>query len=208
MLRHLVRSGALLLVTLAAATTIPAQTAQRTEEQLRAVYEVHQGDFDYLLGDWSFTGVRDNRPLRGFWSAVRVAEGAQLLDEYRVVDDSGKTIWSSSTLRGFNMYTNQWELVSASSGGGLRDFGTARREGDEMRIEQTFGVAADFPSIWRIRYSGIRPDRFSWVADVSVDGGKTWTRDFQRLEARRIGPARSLGELAPARDAAGVVVRQ
>lgn len=207
MLRLLVRSGAGLLVTFTATTTMLAQTTERTEEQLQAAYEAHQGDFDYLLGDWAFTGVRDNRPLRGFWSAVRVAEGAQLLDEYRVVDDSGKTIWSSSTLRSYNVFADQWELISASSGGGLRDFGTAHREGAEMHIEQTFGVAANYPSTWRIRYFDIRPDRFSWVADRSVDGGKAWTRDFQRIEARRIGPSRSLGELAPARDAAGAVVR-
>jgi hypothetical protein len=33
----------------------------------------------------------------------------------------------------------------------------------------------------------------------SLDGGKTWEKNHQRLEARRIGPARSLGPLAPAK---------
>lgn len=205
---HCIRfSGVWLLLTVAATTTATGQTGQRTEAQLRAAYEAHQGEFDYLLGDWSFTGVRDNRPLRGFWSAVRVAEGAQVLDEYRVVDDSGRTVWVSSTLRAYNVSADQWELISAASGSGLKDFGTARREGEEMHIEQTFGVAAGYPSIWRIRYFDITADRFTWVADRSVDGGRTWTKDFQRLEVQRIGPARSLGELAPARDAAGVVLR-
>ncbi|HEY0776507.1 MAG TPA: hypothetical protein VGD56_00950, partial [Gemmatirosa sp.] len=34
------------------------------------------GDFDYLLGDWRFTGVSKRwGRLRGAWSAVRLATG-------------------------------------------------------------------------------------------------------------------------------------
>ena len=70
-----------------------------------------------------------------------------------------------------------------------------------MHIEQTFGVAAGTPSILRIRYYNIQPDRFSWTADRSTDAGKTWVKAFQQIEARRIGPPRSMGPLAPARKA-------
>jgi hypothetical protein len=80
-------------------------------------------------------------------------------------------------------------------GNGLQDIGTARRVGTEMHLEQRFGVMGSTPSTWRIRYSDIRPDRFSWTADRSMDGGKTWVRGFQQIEARRIGPARSIGAL-------------
>jgi hypothetical protein len=31
------------------------------------------------------------------------------------------------------------------------------------------------------------------------DGGKTWEKGFQQLDARRIGPPRSMGPLAPAK---------
>lgn len=77
--------------------------------------------------------------------------------------------------------------------------GTGHRQGAEMRIEQTFGVARGTPAAWRIRYHDIRPDRFSWTADRSADGGKTWQTNYQEIEARRIGPLRSLGPLAPAK---------
>jgi len=36
-------------------------------------------------------------------------------------------------------------------------------------------------------------------ADAGAGLQKTWIKDFQQIEARRIGPARSLGPLAPAR---------
>lgn len=134
---------------------------------------------------------------RGFWSALRLAEGAEILDEYRVVGDHDETYYASSTLRAYNAVLDQWELVSAERGTGLQSFGTARRVGSEMHIEQKFGVMSPTPSLWRIRYYDIRPDRFSWAAERSTDGGKTWEKDHLRIEARRIGPARSLGALAP-----------
>ena len=85
------------------------------------------------------------------------------------------------------------------AGGGLQDFGSGRRVDGEMHIEQKWGVASGHPSTVRIRYYNIQPDHFSWAADRSTDGGKTWVKDYQRIEARRIGPARSLGPLAPVR---------
>jgi hypothetical protein len=174
-------------------------TDKRTGEQIQASFEAHKNEFDYLLGDWEFTAEsREYGKFRGYWSAVRLDEG-QILDEYRVVGDKGETYYVTTTLRNFNGALDRWELIGADAGTGLQDFGTGRKEGAEMRIEQTFGVAAGNPSVWAIRYYDIRPDGFSWTADRSTDAGKTWVKAFQQIEARRIGPARFLGPLAPAR---------
>ena len=190
----------LAIALLLAAAPLPAQTPPaRTPEQIRASWEAHRGDFDYLLGDWEFTSTsREHGPGRGFWSAVRLDEG-QILDEYRVVGDSGETYYVTSTVRNYNAVLDRWELVGADAGTGLQDMGTAQRVGAEMHLEQRFGVMSPEPSLWRIRYHDIRPDRFSWVADRSADGGTTWERGWMTIEARRIGPPRSLPPLAPAR---------
>ena len=136
--------------------------------------------------------------FRGYWSAVRLAEG-QILDEYRVVGDNGETYYVTTTLRAYNAVLDRWDLVGMDEGNGLQDIGTARRVGTEMHIEQRFGVMSSEPSTWRIRYSDIRPDRFSWRADRSVDGGKTWVTGYQQIDARRIGPLRSIGPLTTSR---------
>lgn len=184
----------------AAAPTYGQTSAKRTPEQIKASYDAHHNEFDYLLGDWEFSSVsKEFGKGRGFWSAVRLAEGAQILDEYRVVGDHGETYYASSTLRAYNAVLDQWELISAESGTGLQNVGTARKVGAEMHIEQKFGVMSPQPSLWQIRYYDIRPDRFSWSADRSVDGGKTWEKNHLQIEARRIGPPRSLGQLAPPR---------
>ena len=200
-------AGGLLAATLTAVPLSAQAAGGRTAEQIQASYDAHQADFDYLLGDWEFTGTRGGAEgdltFRGYWSAVRLDIGAQVLDEYRVVGDSGQTLYVSTTLRSYNAVLDQWELVSAERGTGLQNLGTAQRDGTEMRIEQKFGVMSRQPSLWRIRYHDIRPDRFSWKADRSTDEGRTWMTDFMRIEARRIGPARSLDPLAPARKPAG-----
>lgn len=187
---------------LAAAVVAPPLSAQqpqsggkRTWEQIQASFDTHKAEFDYLLGDWEFTAQsREYGKFIGFWSAVRLAEG-QILDEYRVVGDSGQTYYVTTTLRNFNGALDRWELIGADAGTGLQDFGTGQRVGAEMHIEQTFGVARADPSVWRIRYYNIRPNAFSWTADRSTDGGKTWVKEYQTIEARRIGAPRSIAAL-------------
>jgi hypothetical protein len=173
----------------------------RTAAELRASYQKHQAEFDYLLGDWEFTTVsREYGKGRGYWSSVRLAEG-QILDEFRIVGDKGETWYVTTTLRAFNATLDRWELVSMDEDTGLQNIGTGQMVGAEMHIEQKFGVLRLKPTTLRIRYYNIRPDSFSWTADASTDGGKTWVTNSQQIEARRIGPPRHLGALAPARNA-------
>ena len=188
----------LVLAVLATTKPLSAQAdSKQTSEQLKALYAAHQSDFDYLLGDWEFTSEnREYGKFGGRWSAVRLETG-QILDEYRVLGKNGETFYVTSTIRAYNAAADRWELISMERGGGLQDFGTARHIGSEIQIEQKFGVAGGKLMIVKIRYYDIQPDRFSWVADSSKDGGRTWIKDFQRIEARRIGPARIMGPLAP-----------
>src|SRR5207249_11108348 len=99
----------LLVAMLALAPALSAQaTGQRTREQIRASYDAHQGDFDYLLGDWEFSsGSREFGNGRGYWSAVRLAAGADVLDEYRVGGVGGETYYVTNTLRAYNAVLDQ-----------------------------------------------------------------------------------------------------
>ena len=170
--------------------------ASPTREQMKAAYDAHHGDFDYLLGDWEFTATNQQYgKFNGYWSAVRMADDGPILDEYRIVDEKGNTVYVTRTIRAYNASLNQWELISTDIGTGLQNFGTGQRAGGEMRIEQKFGVGTPTPSVSRIRYHDIKPDHFLWNADRSMDDGKTWTTNFQQIEARRIGPPRSMAPL-------------
>jgi hypothetical protein len=102
---------------------------------------------------------------------VRLVEG-QILDEYRIVGDKGETFYVTTTIRAYNAMLDRWELI-----------------GMDVVMSLT-------PTIRKIRYYDIRPDRFSWTSDLSRDNGKTWIQNELQIEARRIGPARHLGPLA------------
>jgi hypothetical protein len=198
------RFVSLLLGSALVAAPLAAQSngQKKTPEQIKASFDAHKGDFDYLIGDWRFTAQSKQwGAMQGYWSAVKLAtgSGAHILDEYRVVGDSGETYYVSSTLRAYNPVLDRWELVSTDEGSGLQDRGTARKAGSEMLVEQTFDVMSGEPSLWRIRYYDIRSDGFSWTADRSLDGGKTWEKNHMTIEAKRIGPPRSLPALAPPR---------
>ena len=172
---------------------------QRTPEQLDALFEQHKADFDYLLGDWQFTAdSKEHGKYGGYWSAIKLAEG-QILDEFRVTGDKGETYYVTTSLRNYNKFADRWELIGADAGTGMQDFGTARRVGTEMHIEQKFGVASGQPAVMKIRYYNIEKDRFSWAADRSTDGGKTWVKNHLQIEARRIGPPRTMDPLAAAK---------
>jgi len=197
-----------LLVLLAVgAAPVFAQVPTRTEAQRDSLYQLHKGDFDYLLGEWRFTSVsKEWGKGQGYWTAVRLGDGADILDEYRVVGDSGETYVLLHTLRAYNAALDQWELVSSDNTTGLKDAGTGQRAGAEMHITQKFGVSTPNPTTWRIRYYDIMPDRFSWRADLSKDDGKTWVTDFLTIEAERIGPPHAAVQLTTI--PAGAAARQ
>lgn len=174
-----------------------------TGEQRQARFNAHRGDFDYLLGDWQFTAQsKEYGAFSGVWSAVRLPQG-QILDEYRVLGDDGQTVYVTTTIRAYNAAADRWELVGMDEGNGLQDVGTGRRVGDEVHIDQTFGVTGATPNLRRIRYYNIRPESFSWSSDRSPDGGKTWVKDDLLIEAKRIGPSRSQDPLTRRQETVG-----
>jgi hypothetical protein len=168
----------------------------KTAAELKAAFDAHFTDFDYLLGDWEFTSVHKQFGQgHGFWSVVRLQPG-QMLDEFRIVDAAGKTIYVTTTVRAYNQQLGEWELVGLDRGTGLDNIGTGKRVGSEVHIMQKAMTDSGDPSLMRIRYYNIQPDKFSWVADQSMDNGKTWTTEVQKIEAKRLGPPRDLGPLA------------
>jgi hypothetical protein len=176
------------LAALAALTILPLASGAVQAPAASAVLDddAHRAAFDYLLGDWEFTGQRleagGKREFKGFWTATRTPDNRTLVDEYRVVGAKGETIYVTTTLRAFHPLEHRWSLVSIEPSGAFAE-GKARKEGADMLVEQQFSGRE-----LRFRYYDIGPDRFSWVG--SGPDGKGGYTDFQWIEARRIGPPR------------------
>ena len=141
--------------------------------------------FDFLIGAWDIVsepnipGVPER--VRGRWTAQKSADGYMVVDEYRVFDDSGATVYLGETYRVFNPSTKHWEFRFVEPFSGTWHEGTGVRDGKEMHLTQGTPGGG---SLTKIRYYDIRPDGFSWISERSRDGGKTWTKGA-RIEATR-----------------------
>jgi len=150
-------------------------------------------DFDFLDGKWNIrfqsrksqTERAFNPAVAGTWSAHRTHDGLVIEDEFSLINskDGGRSL--TLTYRVYNPGRKTWEIagVSASRGSPWAP-GVSWSDGRDRFVVQTYGTGPD-ALITRIRYYAVTPDHFLWRADGSTDGGKTWIRDFWKIEANR-----------------------
>jgi hypothetical protein len=140
-------------------------------------------DFDFLVGEWSFTfqsrvGTGWGPQTPGTWIVRKIRGGLVVEDVWTLGETQDPTL----SWRVFNPARKLWEMQGLKAQRGSWDPGVAWGAGDERYVLQTFAGITQA----RIKYYRIKPDRFSWRADASTDGGKTWIRDVWILEARRV----------------------
>jgi len=147
-------------------------------------------DFDFLDGTWNirFQSRRSpsefNPARAGTWSAHRTHDGLVIEDEFSLVNpDGSRTL--TLTYRVYNKARKTWEIAGvAAKQGSPWAPGVSWSDGKDRFVVQTYGTGSD-ALITRIRYYAVTPDHFLWRADGSTDGGKTWIRDFWKIEANR-----------------------
>jgi hypothetical protein len=144
--------------------------------------------FDFLLGAWDIDVTLNHPDLppkaRGRWTAQKSADGFMVTDEYRILDDQGRTVYLGETYRVFNPANKQWEFRYVEPQFGTWHEGTGKWEGNEMHLTQTNRRPNGGESILKIRYYDITPQHFRWAGERSEDGGKTW-KPGPRIEATR-----------------------
>jgi hypothetical protein len=180
-----------LLLALSYALCGPVQSAAQDGPALKAP-PPEASQFDFLVGEWTVdvTSKAPGTPpqYHGVWRAAKTLNGLGVVDEYGIVDDSNRVVYSGTTLRVFDTKAGKWTMRYVDQLGGR----TGRwselvgvKEGREIHVEQRGQALDGRTTILRIRYYNIQPHHFSWAADQSSDGGATWVRDYLRLEATR-----------------------
>jgi hypothetical protein len=149
-------------------------------------------DFDLLEGRWEIrfqtrrSATEFNPPVAGTWTGRRSHDGLVLEDDFSLVNAGDGSRSLTVTYRVYNRERKTWEIVGTSAkNGNPWAPGTSWSGGGDRFVVQTYGTGPD-AFITRIRYYDITADHFLWRADASSDGGKTWTRDFWKIEARRV----------------------
>ena len=148
-------------------------------------------DFDFLEGTWRIRfqarkSATEFWPARaGTWTGRKTHGGLVLEDEFRLINPRDNVGSLTLTYRVYNRSRKTWEIagVSAKDGSPWAP-GVSWSDGRDRFVVQTYGTPPD-ALITRIRYYQITSDHFLWRADGSTDGGKTWIRDFWKIEANR-----------------------
>jgi hypothetical protein len=148
-------------------------------------------DFDFLDGKWNIRfqsrkSATEFKPASaGTWSAHRTHDGLVIEDEFSLINPTNGSRSLTLTYRVYNKARKTWEIagVSAKEGSPWAP-GVSWSDGRDRFVVQTYGTGPD-ALITRIRYYNVTADHFLWRADGSTDGGKTWIRDFWKIEANR-----------------------
>lgn len=148
-------------------------------------------DFDFLDGKWNIrfqsrkSATEFNPAVGGTWSAHRTHDGLVIEDEFSLINPNDGSRSLTLTYRVYNKARKTWEIagVSAKNGSPWAP-GVSWSDGRDRFVVQTYGTG-EKALITRIRYYAVTPDHFLWRADGSSDGGKTWIRDFWKIEANR-----------------------
>ena len=149
-------------------------------------------DFDFLDGKWNIrfqwreSSTRFAPARAGTWSAKRIQNGLAIEDEFSLIDPTTGNRSLTLTYRVYNKARKTWEIagVNAKEGSPWAPGVSWSDSRGDRYVVQTYGTGPD-ALITRIRYYQVTPDHFLWRADGSTDGGKTWIRDYWKIEANR-----------------------
>jgi hypothetical protein len=150
-------------------------------------------DFDFLDGEWNIRFQSRKSPTAfefaparaGTWSAHRTHEGRVIEDEFSLINPRTGARSLTLTYRVYSPTRKTWEIAGADvSQGSPWAPGVSWSNGRDRFVVQTYGTGED-AFITRIRYYAVTADHFLWRADGSSDGGKTWIRDYWKIEANR-----------------------
>ena len=150
------------------------------------------GDFAFLIGEWR-CAVRWKGNDGGWekahasWAGRYILDGYAIADEFRMFASSGELIMLGSNYRSYGDEPDCWvmkwhdALTSRWMSLGPEELGGVKVEGDSI----TFKARLEPNLLHRITFSNIAEDHFTWRADSSADGGKTWDESVMVIEAHR-----------------------
>jgi hypothetical protein len=143
--------------------------------------------YEPLIGSWaigstSYDADANERHGRGEWHFERILRGLGVQD---VLFAEGSALHEYGTsLRTFDRAAGVWHVVWMQPGAG--EFATliARANGDEI-VQEGRALNHGENRIERWRFVDLTTDTFTWLGEVSTDGGESWELE-QRMDARRV----------------------
>ena len=137
----------------------------------------------FLVGEWETTikafdaNGEEFKQDRGAWRARLSGDERMIIDEYDHLEPDGTIQSSSTTLRTYSPFTNQWEMTSLYA---MRPSFPARFNGKMVGEEFLATMSMPNPdgltTLYQIRFFNISNNEFDWEHKASWDNGENWTR--------------------------------
>lgn len=148
--------------------------------------------FGQFVGDWDILEARYPKPdgsetrARGEIHVRWILEGRGVQDTFSTIDEStGKAIPAGTTVRFYDPVLDVWHSVWISPRQRVVQTFTARMVKDAIVLDGKT-PNGKHPEKWT--FSNIRPDAFSWRAEESHDGGRTWLlTEEMKVRRKRTG---------------------
>lgn len=161
-----------------------------------AVAPAEAEQFAFLVGQWEVkvtpkvnslaARIHGSPTYVGTWKAWRAFDRFGIEDELRIMDRSGNPNNLTHTLRFFDATQGKWALTALDVYRGRYTAAVAELKGREMTVTSSGRDAEGKPYVQRARFFDITPTTFSYVADRSIDGERTWETGVLKMEARRV----------------------
>lgn len=157
--------------------------------------------FAFLIGTWQCESKLkgpdgEYRTFPATWVARYILDGYVIADEFRQLGPAGEVAQLGQSLRSYNTDQKAWiikwldALDSTWLELGPEDLGGVRVQGgvityQHRRPRGRVGRLFPLQSLFRLSFSNISEDHFTWRAELSTDGGETWA-EVQVIEASRV----------------------
>ena len=136
-----------LLLALSYALCGPVQSAAQDGPALKAP-PPEASQFDFLVGEWTVdvTSKAPGTPpqYHGVWRAAKTLNGLGVVDEYGIVDDSNRVVYSGTTLRVFDTKAGKWTMRLRGPAGG-KDWSMVGARGRQRGTRDPRGAAGAGP---------------------------------------------------------------
>jgi hypothetical protein len=156
---------------------------------------VEAKQFDFMLGQWELevhpkvsglaAMIHGTPRLIGTWKAWRAANGADIVDEMRIVDGSGNPLSLIQTLRAYDTVQRRWIVSGRDVSKGRNSVASGELRGSEMH-QDGYVVDAEGKTLTRTRYYNIQADSFHMTQDRSTDNGQSWEEGSLSIDAKRM----------------------
>ena len=148
-------------------------------------------DFSFLVGSHrciSKTMQRDGSidQHTSIWAGQYILDGYAIADSYREIDDAGNTVRRGSNFRSYDRENEKWVMrwfdpeASSWMALGMDEKGGVEVSDDMITFE------ADTPEMrWKIKFTDISDQGFTWTGSASFDDAKSWYDDVQIISCTR-----------------------